>query len=155
MATPFLFEKDMTLRRLRQREGWPPPFLLFFLRGMVRCPSPFFLLFYRGWEDGRPHPLLRKNRTKGITTSLRGREYNRLYCSYYYLRDGEMAKPLPTWREIVSKKKNRERGRERGTATSSLTILPWRAGEMATSVLLYYFSVGDGETATSSLMILL
>ena len=71
MATPFLFEKDMTLRRLRQREGWPPPFLLFFLRGMVRWPSPFFLFFFRGWGDGRPpSSLVKEERTRGMATSI-------------------------------------------------------------------------------------
>ena len=40
------------------REGWPPPFLLFFLKGMGRCLPSFFLLLFTGLGDGRPPPSL-------------------------------------------------------------------------------------------------
>jgi hypothetical protein len=45
--------------REREREGWPPPFLLLFLTGMGNWPTPLFLFSIKGWGDA-PLPSLRR-----------------------------------------------------------------------------------------------
>ena len=52
----------MNIGRRRQTEGWPPPFLLFFLKGTGRWTHPLFLFFFRRWGGGYPLPSLRERR---------------------------------------------------------------------------------------------
>ena len=88
-----------TQEEKRKREGWLPLCLLLFLKGMGRWPPPFFFLFFRGLGDGRPLPGRKKRERDGHL-----RSYNN------YLRNGEVATPLPN-----SRKKARERERDTHT----------------------------------------
>jgi hypothetical protein len=46
----------------RKREGWPPPFVLFFLKRVGGLPHPFFCLLFRGLGGGRPHAKEKEKR---------------------------------------------------------------------------------------------
>ena len=50
-------EKEVVKLRSRvKREGWPPLFLLFFLKGLEKWPPPFLLFFLKGLGR-RPPPF--------------------------------------------------------------------------------------------------
>ena len=69
-------EKDLTLRRNQNRQGWSPPFLILFLEGDREIATTVFL--FRGW-GGRHHPpnlrekkiLVQEEKTKrGLASSI-------------------------------------------------------------------------------------
>ena len=47
MTTPFQVEEDINLSRNRKREGWPPTFLLLFLKGAGELTTSMLAIFVK------------------------------------------------------------------------------------------------------------
>ena len=117
--------KDKTFRRKRKREGWPPPFLLLFLKGTRRWPPPFFLSSSRDREMATPIPSLRGKRQRDNLGRRRKRERDGHFHSYSVSSTGRGDTHLPRKeKEGARNKKITLRRKETVLATSILTILP-------------------------------
>ena len=108
----FRRKKEVSMRRRRKREGWPPPFSLFFLQGLEGWPRPFFVFFFKKQGDGHLHFLIlvygvgrwppspsveirRKRKRNGHLhsdfSSLGDRRDGHIHSSFSSSSDGKMA----------------------------------------------------------------
>ena len=71
-ASSYLKRKILIKKEIKEREGWPPPFLIFFLKGAGDMTTSI-LLYYSSlgrWGDGHMHSHYSSLRGGKMATSI-------------------------------------------------------------------------------------